>query len=393
MTPLFRSFWHAGFEAACHINRAGVRLDMLAATQHDVQAADDYRNLADFGIRTVRESMRWHRIDQGGHYDFTSCMPLIDAARQQDIQVIWSLCHFGWPDDLALLSPAFVDRFARYCGAATRRLVESGDTAPIIAPMNEISFLAWAVGEDAYIHPAALGKAGEVKKQLIRATLAGIAAVRDAAPAARIVHIDPLLHVVCPTEHPALARQAELYRERQFEAIEMLRGRLAPELGGAPGSVDIIGVNFYHANQSELAGDRLRWEDEPRDARWRPLRALLQEMWQRFERPVYLAETSHFGAGRARWILEIAAEVAAALEAGVPVEGVCLYPIIDRPDWEATDHWHHSGLWDLRRAADGRLERVLCADYAAAVRQAQAIVASRRTPAEAFEPQMAGSRP
>ena len=30
-----RSFWIGGFESACHINRAGCRLDLAAATQHD----------------------------------------------------------------------------------------------------------------------------------------------------------------------------------------------------------------------------------------------------------------------------------------------------------------------------------------------------------------------
>ncbi len=34
---VFDSFWMGGFEAATHINGAGRRLDMLAATQHDVQ--------------------------------------------------------------------------------------------------------------------------------------------------------------------------------------------------------------------------------------------------------------------------------------------------------------------------------------------------------------------
>ena len=26
--------------------------------------------------------------------------------------------------------------------------------------------------------------------------------------------------------------------------------------------------------------------------------------------------------------------------------GVCIYPIIDRTDWDFTDTWHRSGLWD-----------------------------------------------
>ena len=30
---LFSSFWMAGYESACHINRRGQRLDMIAATR------------------------------------------------------------------------------------------------------------------------------------------------------------------------------------------------------------------------------------------------------------------------------------------------------------------------------------------------------------------------
>src|SRR5919107_1257537 len=42
-SQLFRSFWMGGYEGACHINRSHQRLDLIAATQHDVQAAHDYR--------------------------------------------------------------------------------------------------------------------------------------------------------------------------------------------------------------------------------------------------------------------------------------------------------------------------------------------------------------
>ena len=49
---LFRSFWMAGFESACHINRAGVRLDMLRDTQHDRFVAEDYVRLRSMRICT-----------------------------------------------------------------------------------------------------------------------------------------------------------------------------------------------------------------------------------------------------------------------------------------------------------------------------------------------------
>jgi hypothetical protein len=44
------------------------------------------------------------------------------------------------------------------------------------------------------------------------------------------------------------------------------------------------------------------------------------------------------------------------------VEGLCIYPVVDRPDWDDPGHWHNSGLWDLR-PGDGRLERVACEEY------------------------------
>jgi hypothetical protein len=83
-----------------------------------------------------------------------------------------------------------------------------------------------------------------------------------------------------------------------------------------------------------------------------------------------LSETSHFGAGRGRWISEVAEEVQQARAMGVPMEGICIYPIIDRPDWDDPNHWHNSGLWDLQPGEANRLERVLCEDYAGDLRRA-----------------------
>ena len=47
---LFRSFWMAGFESACHINSRGDRLDLIAATQHDQLIDEDYGAPGGLGI-------------------------------------------------------------------------------------------------------------------------------------------------------------------------------------------------------------------------------------------------------------------------------------------------------------------------------------------------------
>jgi hypothetical protein len=197
-------------------------------------------------------------------------------------------------------------------------------------------------------------------------------------PTARIMHTEPIIHVLTPRGRPELARSAADQRAAQFEAWDMLTGAMEPQLGGHPRYLDIVGVNYYHANQWEHPDQRLRWEDSPRDPRWLPFSQLLSEVYYRYWRPVVVSETSHFGVGRGRWIGEVADEVARAREAGVGVEGLCIYPIIDRPDWEDPDHWHNSGLWDLRRTPAGKLERVLSREYAEDLRRAQARLRSRR---------------
>jgi beta-glucosidase/6-phospho-beta-glucosidase/beta-galactosidase len=371
-----------GFEGACHINRSGTRLDLIAATQHDVQAAADYRLVRAVGMATVRDGVRWPSVEHGGSYDFSSFIPMLQAALAEEVQVIWTLCHYGWPDDLDVFSAAWVDRFARYCGAVARIVADHTDQVPLYSPINEISFLCWAAGDvGGFIHPHARERGNELKRQLVRGAAAGIEAIWNVDRRARIVHVDPVIKVFPRRDRPDLVAEALQYDQSQFEAWDMLSGRTEPQLGGRPEYLDVMGLNFYHSNQWEHGGDRLRWEDEPRDDRWVPLHQLLAGLYQRYQRPICLGETSHFGSGRARWIREIGKEIAAALRAGVPVEGVCLYPVIDRPDWEDANHWHNSGLFDLLHQPDGTLGRVLNEEYAGALCEAQATVTDALTDA------------
>ncbi len=376
-SSLFESFWMGGFESSCHINRRGRRLDMIKATQHDLQAKGDYALLRGVGILSARDGVRWHLVERTpGRYDFSSLEPQLKAAQGQGVQVVWDLLHYGWPDYLDVFKPAFVDRFARFAGAVARFVKDNTSTAPVYTPVNEISFLAWAAGQVGYFHPFAKGRGGALKQQLIRAAIAASEAIWAADPRARLVTAEPVIHVVPPRGKARYAGAAARKRLSQFEAWDMLSGRLSPELGGQPRYLGAVGVNFYHDNQWQHPGaKRLGWDEHPLDARWLPFHRLLQEVWARYERPLFVAETSHFGVGRAAWLRAVTTEVQTARALGVPLLGVCLYPILDRPDWDRPRHWHHSGLWDLRPKEDGRLERVLEPGYAAELRRSQELIA------------------
>jgi beta-glucosidase/6-phospho-beta-glucosidase/beta-galactosidase len=364
---LFSSFWMGGFESACHINRKGRRLDMLAATQHDRFADGDYARLRQVGISSVRDTVRWHLVEQaGGSFDFSSMDVLFDAAERHGIQVVWDLCHYGWPDGLDIFEPAFIDRFARFCREVARHVRERTDAVPLYTPVNEISFFAWAAGEVGWFYPHAHHRGGDVKRQLIRACIAAIEAIWDVDPRARMVTVEPLIHVVPPKKRPDLLPQATAYSNSQFEAWDMLSGALAPELGGNPRYLDVLGVNFYHDNQWEHPGGRkIHWHIHPRDSRWVPFHKLLKGAYERYRRPIFVGETSHVGSGRAEWLREMTEELILAIDAGVPVEAVCLYPIIDRFEWEDPSHWHNSGLWDFTLNDRQEFVRVLNHEYAA----------------------------
>jgi hypothetical protein len=371
---VFDSFWIGGFEAATHVNEAGRRLDLIAATEHDVQVDEDYARLRSVGIRTVRDAVRWHLIERDGRFDFSSLAPMVVAAERHGMQVMWTLLHYGVPDDVDVFNEEFPARFARFSAEVARFVQSHSRRLPFYTPVNEISFLAWAAGEVGWFHPFARRRGPELKRQFIKAAIAACEAIWRIDRRARVVHVDPVIHVVPPVMRPELTQAAAEQRASQFESWDMLAGITAPELGGHPRYLDIMGVNFYHSNQWEYPDVRLRWEDTPRDPRWLPLHKILAEVYDRYRRPLFIGETSHVGVGRAQWMREIAAELWSANDVGIPIEGVCLFPIIDRMDWNDENHWHNSGLWDLVRR-NGRLERVIHSEYADELRHSQALLA------------------
>jgi len=58
----FRSFWMAGYECTDQLNYYGNRVDLLKETAHLELIDQDYQNLAQFNIKTVREGIQWSHV-------------------------------------------------------------------------------------------------------------------------------------------------------------------------------------------------------------------------------------------------------------------------------------------------------------------------------------------
>lgn len=335
VTGIFDSFFLGGFESSTQRRRDDVRLDLIASTEHDIRAAEDYALLGAHGVRTVRDAARWHLIETlQGHYTFASLLPQIRAARDAGTQVIWDLFHYGMPNGVDLFGRGFVDRFAAYAKAVAQVISDETDTVPFFTPVNEISFFAWGAGDVAYLNPFARGRGGEVKAILVRAAIAAIEAVRDVCPAARFAVAEPLINILPQSPSEEHLRAASDYMDAQFEAVDFLAGKRRPDLGGGPQYLDLVGVNYYYNNQ---------WIDHGRtvylgDPQYRPPRELLKLVYDRVTRPLFVAETGTEGVGRAPWLHHVADEVAAAMIVGVPMEGICLYPVLSHIGWDDTRH-------------------------------------------------------
>ena len=302
---IFKSFFMGGFECSTHRLDTGKRLDVIAATYHDKFVVADYQRLQAQGIYTVREGIRWHLIEQQpGEYNFDSVLPIIRTAREMGMQVIWDLFHYGWPDDIDIFSAAFVDRFERMVLAFMQVLKEETDTVPFLCPVNEISFIAWGGGDVGILNPFAKERGNELKVQLVKTAIAAIEAIWHISPEARIVLIDPVINIIADPTRLQDRIIAENYRLSQYQAWDMIAGRQQPELGGKEKYLDIIGVNYYDRNQWIHNQEPMKYTDPL----YTPFRYMLQEVYARYQRPLFIAETGTEDEFRPTWFKYICGE-------------------------------------------------------------------------------------
>lgn len=51
---------------------------------------------------------------------------MVEAARDNQLQIIWELAHFGYPDHISVWKAGFVDHFERYAREMARIIRDQG---------------------------------------------------------------------------------------------------------------------------------------------------------------------------------------------------------------------------------------------------------------------------
>lgn len=369
---IFPTFFMAGFECSTFLWKDGERKDYVRLTGHDRHLEQDYERVMDLGIGVAREAIRWPLVDRHGSYDWSTVEPVLACLERCRVTPIWDLCHYGFPDGFDPFSDAALRRFTAYCRAAAELVVRRTGRPRFFTPVNEITFFSGAATDMGWMYPFARGRYAEFKQAMCRMAIEGAKAIREVDPDARMVHVDPIIYEAPPPDRPDLSEEAwEDTYEKAYQAWDMLHGSLHPELGGSPEILDIVGVNVYNFCQAQINADGSREVLGPRDPRRKPLSEMLRYAWERYRRPIIIGETSGYGEHRAEWLDMVMQESLTALNDGIDLQGVCLFPCVDMPDWQS-GQWAKIGIFDIqdREACD----RIACQPYIDELRRWQQIL-------------------
>ena len=323
--------------------------DIMETTGHDVSWKQDLALLAAAGVRRLRYPIRWHRLEpEEGIFNWSETDRVLKHLVDQGFEPIVDLVHHtSYPRWLTagFADPRFGAAYLRYAEAVALRYPWIREYTLFNEPFSTL----FLTGHEAIWPPYHSGLSGFVEQILNVLPAVAEASVffGELLPDARHVWVDTCEH------HTGTGASGEAYarmaNERRFLVIDTFLGRgydpdgaLAPLLaatGGErllnirPGRIDILGLDYYAHCQ---------WEFGPTGGsapteRPLPLSDQILHYWQRYGLPCMLAETNlrGFTSDRATWFKYVLEQCELAAAKGVPITGMCWFPVVDSTDWDS----------------------------------------------------------
>ena len=334
-------------------------VDVMELTGHATRWRRDFRLLSELGIRRLRYPIRWHRVEKKPRtYDWAATDAVLGHLRRQGFQPIVDLLHHTsyprWLDG-GFADPRFGQAYLRYVEAFCLRYPWVTEYTLFNEPFATL-FLA---GHEGVWPPH--GRGMEDFVTLVRNVLPAVAEasrrVRKLLPEAAHVWVD-----TCEGHADAPGVSYGAYaNDRRFLLLDLFTGagveggrpfveEFAAAGGGdllsmAPGHVDVLGLDYYPHSEY------LFTEEGPVTPSPQPvgLAVLAGQYWKRYRLPMLVTETNirGFAPDRATWFKHVLEQCEQAVASGVPLGGLCWFPVIDSCDWDS-----------LLCRADGRVDPV-----------------------------------
>lgn len=350
--------WATGIEDTfvAQTERVGERiLDEYALIHHYLYWREDLDRAAGLGIRAMRYGIPWYKVEPApGRFDWDWVDQVLEYLSSKGVAVIADLIHYGTPLwlDNQFLNSSYPQRVANYqFEFASRYRHLLSHYTPLNEPLINMEFC----GERGIWPPYLRGSDGSVKilRQLTRGIVLSCDAIRQADPAATIVHIEAASEYLPETTE--LASEAEFLTHRAYLATDLVTGKVDERHPMADWllqngmseadldwhrdhgtHVDVIGTNYY----PDLSVYKVRsFNGVPGLERiWGGVESLektVRGFAARFNVPLFLSETSVNGSLdlRSQWMSDSIQAISRLRSQGTAIVGYTWWPLFSHVDW------------------------------------------------------------
>src|SRR5450432_1105643 len=217
--PFTYFIWGSGLECSFLPH---IQVDQFEWTQHNKYWKEDLRRtVEEFGIKHLRYSFPWHRIEsQRGKFDWQSSDERIEEFEKLGITPMIDIMHFGTPLWLkqAVGDPEFPEALESFTDAIVTRYRHFVKTW---CPFNEPLVSALFSGDFGFWPPHQRKWRGymPVLSRIVQATNRGIRAIRRAQPEATVLLCDAA--EAYKSRHKELAAEVARRNLRRFLVMDL----------------------------------------------------------------------------------------------------------------------------------------------------------------------------
>lgn len=372
--------------------RPGERsLDEYELMQHYRFWEADLGYCAEAGGELVRWGIPWYLVNPAPDtWEWSWLDRVVDRFTELELDLVADLVHYGTPTWLEneFVNPDYPKRVAEYGAAVAERYAGRIHS---YTPLNEPLLNIMYCGEFGQWPPYRTGDKGftDVLRGISRGIVLTQQAIADVDDAADFVHVEASFRFAGDLD--AHADTYEHLRQRAYLVQDLVMGLVDHDYALVPylrangftdddlqwaqtntAQPDVVGVNYYPQHSTELFEAGASHSGGPRDLRPRldagtaGLRDVLSAFAARYDKPVFLTETSYTGTVEERisWMNESVTAVEELRSEGVDIVGYTWWCITDMMEWsyrpgtgDPMDFLLPMGLWALEEDADGILQR------------------------------------
>jgi beta-glucosidase/6-phospho-beta-glucosidase/beta-galactosidase len=382
-----------GFEST---QMFGTGEDVLSTTRHIQLWREDLTRLLKAGIRELRYSIPWHRIEKRrGTYDWQWLDQPLRFMEANGMEPIADpLHHTSFPEWLTdgFLHPDFPALYEQFVARVCKRYPFIRKYTIFNEPLPTTLFCSYTGMW--YPHYSSDGHFVKMALQSARAICRSSKTLRRLRPDVQFVHVDTAEYH--ETTDGQSANWVQFVNARRFLLTDLVLGRITRDhqlygyliSNGAsdddlrwfrdhPARIEVLGLDYYiHSEMLWFwCKEKGRADIAAMVRRPRGFAAVAEDYIERYHLPVMLSETNIRGSisDRISWLKFMESECEELALGGQDFRGFCWYPSIDTTDWwncctQATGKTDPQGIWSLEPKTLARVDTELSYLYSALAR-------------------------